>query len=413
MQPGIGPGQPKLIRLRPVCDPHHNPVTAAGVIRGCQCATDRPGQTESGAISDNSKMNAFLPLTVLILLLTACGRDTPHAPPEDIRPVRAEQVGVRTAQLGMRYAGEVRARYETDLAFRVAGRVNTRKVEVGTLVKAGQVIATLDQNDYALAARAARAQLTAAEADARLARQDLQRFTELRAQNFISQAELDRRRTTAEAAEAQVRQLRADAARQDNQQAYTRLTAPHAGVVTAISFEAGQVVAAGQPMAKLARTGELEVRIDVPENALDALRAAQNLRIRLWSAPDREYAGRLRELSPVADAASRTYSARVSVVHPDAAVKLGMTATVEVGSESAPNLSVAQTALFRINGKPQVWVVDRQTQKVAARSVQVGELNGDRAAIVSGLAAGEWVVTAGVHKIAPGQRVRLVQPSQP
>jgi membrane fusion protein, multidrug efflux system len=358
-------------------------------------------------------MNAFLPVSVLLLLLTACGRDTPHAPPEDVRPVRAEQVGLGTAQNGTRYAGEVRARYETDLAFRVAGRVNSRRVEVGTAVKAGQIIATLDPQDYALAASAARAQLTAAEAEARLARQDLQRFTELRAQNFISQAELDRRRTTSEAAAAQARQLRADAARQGNQQAYTRLTAPHAGVVTAISFEAGQVVAAGQPVAKLARVGELEVRIDVPENALDTLRAAHNLNIRLWSAPDREYAGRLRELSPAADAASRTYNARVSLLHPDAAVKLGMTATVEVGSASAPGLSVAQSALFRIDGQPQVWVVNPQTRKVAARSVQIGELSGERVAIVSGLAAGEWVVTAGVHKLAPGQQVRLAGPARP
>ncbi|MBS0312126.1 MAG: efflux RND transporter periplasmic adaptor subunit, partial [Proteobacteria bacterium] len=194
---------------------------------------------------------------------------------------------------------------------------------------------------------------------------------------------------------------------------YTRLTAPHAGVVTAISFEAGQVVAAGQPVAQLARDGEREVRIDVPENALDALRTAHNLRIRLWSVPGRDYAGRLREVSPVADAGSRTYSARVSLLHPDAAVKLGMTATVEVDSELRPSLSVAQSALFRIDGKPQVWVVNPQTRKVAARTVQIGELNGERAAIVSGLAAGEWVVTAGVHKLAPGQQVRLGDPGRP
>lgn len=357
-------------------------------------------------------MKPFLPLSALLILLAACGRDAPSAPPVDVRPVRAEQLGLHTMHQGTRYAGEVRARYETDLAFRVAGRVQTRLVEVGSQVKVGQVIATLDQQDYALAVRAAQAQLMATEAEAKLAQQDLQRFTELRAQNFISQAEFDRRRTTADAAQARASQLRAEAARQDNQQAYTRLTASHAGVVTAISFEAGQVVAAGQPVAQLARSGEREVRIDVPENALDALRAAPALKIRLWSAPVAAYAGRLRELSPMADAASRTYSARIRFLQPDAAVRLGMTATVEVGGESASGLSVAQTALFKINGRPQVWVVDQKTQKVAARSVLLGELSGERAAIVSGLTAGEWVVTAGVHKIAPGQQVRLVQPGR-
>jgi multidrug efflux system membrane fusion protein len=364
-------------------------------------------------MGDNSGMKAFLPVSAVLLLLAACGRDAPPAPPADIRPVRAEQVGMRTAYSGTRYAGEVRARYETDLAFRVGGRVQTRAVEVGTQVKAGQLIATLDQSDYALAVTAAQAQLVAAEAEAKLAQQDLQRYTELRAKNFIAQAELDRRQTAADAAQARVRQLRAESARQGNQQAYTRLTAPHAGVVTAISFEAGQVVAAGQPVAQLARSGEREVRIDVPENALDALRAAPGLSIRLWSKPDVKYVGRLRELSPMADAASRTYRARISFLQPDAAVKLGMTATVEVDGESAPSLSVAQTALFRISGQPQVWIVDAQTRKVAARSVRLGELNGDRAAIVSGLTAGEWVVTAGVHKISPGQQVRLVQPATP
>ena len=365
-------------------------------------------------MGDNPMMKKVLLLSALLALLAACGRDSPPPPPlADVRPVRAEQVGLQADYASTRYAGEVRARYETDLAFRVAGRVQTRLVEAGAQVKAGQVMATLDPQDYALVASAAQAQLTAAEAEARLAQQDLQRFTELRAQNFISQAELDRRRTVAAAAQARESQLRAEARRQVNQQSYTRLTAPHAGVVTSIAFEAGQVVAAGQPVVQLARSGEREVQIDVPENALDRLRAAQDLTIRLWSAPDVTYPGRLRELSPMADEGSRTYRARVNFLKPDARVKLGMTATVDVDSKVAPGLSVAQTALFKVNGQPQVWVVDRVTQKVAARSVQLGALIGDRAAVVSGLKAGDWVVTAGVHKIAPGQRVRLTPPNQP
>ena len=317
------------------------------------------------------------------------------------------------ARSSTRYTGEVHARYETDLAFRVAGRVQSRAVEVGTQVKAGQTIATLDPSDYALAATAAQAERVAAESEAKLAQQDLQRYTELRAQNFIAQAELDRRQTAADAAQARVRQLRAEATRQGNQQAYTRLSAPHAGVVTALFVEAGQVVAAGQPVAQLAKSGEREVNINVPENALDALRAARTFKIGLWSAPGVAYAGHLRELSPMADAASRTYRARVSILQPDAAVKLGMTATVEVDGQATSSLSVPQSALFKISGQPQVWVVGQKTGKVSARSVRLGELTGDRAAIVSGLTAGEWVVTAGVHKIAPGQQVRVQTDRQP
>jgi multidrug efflux system membrane fusion protein len=364
---------------------------------------------DCGIIED---MKSFLPLFAIAAMLAGCGREA--APPlPDIRPVRVEQVAPARANNPGRYAGEIRARYETALAFRVPGRVNSRQVEVGSQVQAGQVIATLDPQDYALAVRAVQAQLTAAEAESQLAQQDLQRFTELRAQNFIAQVELDRRRTTAEAAQARVRQLRAEVARQGNQQAYTRLTAPHAGVVTALAFEAGQVVAAGQPLAQLARSGELEVRIDVPENALDDVRAAKTMTVRLWAQPDKRYPGRLRELSPMADVASRTYSARVSLLQPDAAVKLGMTATVEASRDAVPSLSVAQSALFKVNGQPQVWVVDRQAQTVTARSVRLGALNGERATVVAGLVADEWVVTAGVHKLAPGQRVRLIQPAQP
>lgn len=342
-------------------------------------------------------------------LLAGCGGEAPPAPAPDVRPVRAEQLAARSAASATRYAGEVRARYETDLAFRVGGRVTRRLVETGATVAAGQTLATLDPADYALAARAARAQLAAAEAEAKLAHEDLKRFAELRAKNFIAQAELDRRAATATAADAQVRALRAEAARQANQADYTRLTAPQAGVVTAVLFEAGQVVAAGQPVARLARAGEREVRIDVPENALDALRRAKTLQVRLWSSPDKVYAGRLRELAPMADPATRTYAARIRIDRPDDALKLGMTATVEVASDAAPALSVPQTALFRVNGRPQVWVVETKTGTVAARAVQLGTLDGERASVRSGLASGEWVVTAGVHKLAPGQRVRLVR----
>lgn len=353
-------------------------------------------------------MSLFSALLLGASQLVACGREAPPEPAPDIRPVRAEQVNAQPAGSVTRYAGEVRARYETDLAFQVSGRVTRRQVESGAAVAAGQVIATLDPSDYDLAARAARSQLVAAEAEAKLAHEDLKRYVELRARNFIAQAELDRRSTTAAAADAQVRALRAEAARQGNQTGYTRLTAPQAGVVTAVLFEAGEVVAAGQPVVKLARAGEREIRIDVPENALDALRAARSLKIRLWSSPDAIYTGRLRELASMADPATRTYAARIAIQQPDASVKLGMTATVEVTTDETAVLSVPQTALFRVNGRPQVWVVSAKTGSVAARAVELGTLEGERAVIRTGLAAGDWVVTAGVHKLAPGQRVRLV-----
>lgn len=355
------------------------------------------------------KITLFPALLLGLGLMSGCGRETPPTEAPDIRPVRAEQMAAQGSVQSARYSGEVRARVETDLAFRVGGRVASRQVEVGSVVMPGQTLATLDATDYTLAARAAAAQLEAAEAEARLARDDLTRYTELRARNFIAEAELERRRTASDAAQSKVQALRADASRQGNQADYTRLTAPHGGVVTTVQFEAGQVVAAGQPVLRLARAGIREVKIDVPENALDALRSAKVLNVRLWSVPDKVYAGRLRELAPMADPATRTYAARISMDAPDAKVKLGMTATVDVASAAVSALSVPLSALFKVNGHPQVWVVDVKSGKVAARTVGIGALNGERARVTGGLAPGDWVVTAGVHKLAPGQRVRLVR----
>ena len=346
-------------------------------------------------------------LGLLFLGLAGCA-DEDAAPVPDIRSVRVEQVGVTRAQYVANYAGEVRPRCETDLAFRVGGRITARRAEVGSRVVAGQLIATLDPQDYALAASAANSQRIAADAEARLAQQDLARYTELQKQNFISQAELDRRTSTTQTTLARAQQLRPEATRQANQRAYTRLSAPYSGVITRINAEPGEVVAAGQAVAQLARTGELDAVINVPENALTQLKIGQPLAIRLWASPGKTYAGTLRELSPVADAATRTYVARVAFSHPDPEVKLGMTATVSHDTSVGAGLSVAQTALFRVDGQTLVWVVNPATQKVAPRAIRLGALVGERATVTAGLANGEWVVTAGVHKLAPGQAVKLL-----
>ena len=346
-------------------------------------------------------------LGLLILGLAGCAKKE-VTPSPDIRSVRVEQMGASSAQFETSYAGQVWPRFETDLAFRVGGRITARRAETGSQVVAGQLIATLDPQDYALAASGANSQRIAADAEARLAQQDLARFTQLREQNFISQAELDRRASTTKITLARAQQLRAEATRQANQRAYTRLSAPCAGVITHINAEPGEVVAAGQAVAQLARTGELDAVINVPENELAKLKVGQTLAIRLWSSPGKTYAGRLRELSPVADPATRTYVARVAFTHPDPEVKLGMTATVSRNTTASTSLSVAQTALFRVEGQPQVWVVNPATKKVAPRGVQLGGLIRERAIVTAGLASGEWVVTAGVHKLAPGQEVKLL-----
>jgi len=302
--------------------------------------------------------------------------------------------------------GEVRARYETRLAFRLPGQMIERRVEVGQRVRAGEVIATIDARDADLAESQARAQLAQTESQAALAEADLKRFAELRERNFISQAEFDRREAQALQAREQVAAARAAAMQASNQVGYTVLTAPHAGVITALEAETGQVLAAGQTVARLARPDELEVSVSVPEHRLREFTNGVTYRVGLWALPGSSYAGRLREISPVADPATRTYAARIALKGEDSRLGIGMTAELRVTSASgaAPRLPVS--AIFHREGKPAVWIV--KGGQVELVSVSTGELYGNDVAITAGLEPGQRVVTAGVNRLEPGQHVALL-----
>ena len=374
-----------------------------------------PGRTSLGRLRDNHSMKiirTFCYGLLLTGLIAGCGSEVEKKPAE-IRPVLAEAVGTGSAEVALSYPGTVAARHESELAFRVDGRVTARKVDAGATVKAGQTLATLDAGDYALAETAAASQLAAAQSELGLAQLNLKRQTELRYRNFISQVELDRTRTQLETTEARVRQFEAEARRQGNQRDYTRLDAPHAGVVTMIEAEPGQVVASGRTVARVARTDAFEVDFSVPEADLAAVRAAKSFDVHLWALPRAKMNGTLRELAPAADPATRTYRARVAITKPDPAMRLGMTATVALDGAASAHPTLPQSALFRVSGAPQVWVLDRKAGRVAARGVSLGALVGERVEIVAGLAPGEWVVTAGVHALTPDQTVRLGESVKP
>jgi RND family efflux transporter MFP subunit len=345
--------------------------------------------------------NAIFALASAALLAAGCAKDEPKSEPP--RPVRSALVAQNGAE-EWTLSGEVRARYETRLSFRLPGQMLARKVEVGGRVSAGQTVAVLDSRDAELAASSARANLAQAESQAALVEADLKRFAELRARNFISQAEYDRREAQAVQAREQVAAARAQAAQAANQVGYTLLTAPHAGVITAIEAEAGQVLAAGQTVARLARPEELEVAVSVPEHRLEAFRKASRYEIRLWSAPGKSYRGRLRELSPVADPASRTYAARIALQE-DGGLAIGMTAELRVRAEGEALPQVPLSALFHREGRPAVWVIDGE--KVRLVEVVTGEVAGNAVTITDGLRPGQRVVTAGVQRLADGQRVAL------
>lgn len=339
------------------------------------------------------------------LLLAACGEPPPAA--EEVRPVRVLVVAARPAALGAELAGEVRPRVESRIGFQVAGRISAREVEVGQRVARGQRLAALDPADLRLAAQAAREQLNAARVERDLQRADLARFEDLHRQGFISGAELERRRAQSDAAEARLRQAQAQAQASGNQAAHAILRAPAESVVSAVDAEVGQVVGAGQSVLRLALAGDREVAIAIPESRLAALRGIEDLRVSVWASA-KELRGRLREVAPVADAATRTYAARVTLLDAPPEVALGMTATVRfVAPPSPPVLAVPLSALLREADATYVWRLDRQSMTVHKVPVEVAGIDGNSVVLGSGVRDGDTLVTAGVHLLKPGQKVRL------
>ncbi len=359
------------------------------------------------AVQANANPMAILCVLALVGVCAGCGEKPPAvAEPRLVNVVHAV-VGGSRSDVG--YSGEVRARYETSLSFRLPGKIVARNVEVGGQVKKGDVLARLDPEDQQLNTRGAQSQLAAAKSQYEQSKAELERYTDLYNKEFISKAEFDRRQNEYNVAKARLDQAQAQLAVTRNQTGYTELAADHAGVVTAIPIEVGQVVAAGQTVMKLARTDDREVAISIPENRLTEMSAARKIEISLWADPSRIYAGKLREVSPSADPVTRTYAAKISVLNADPGMKLGMTANVYLkGLQRAVSIVLPATALFQDNGHAAVWVVDSKSSQVKLVPVEVGEYVEDKVTVISGLNAGDVVVRAGVHKLFGGEKVRTV-----
>lgn len=327
-----------------------------------------------------------------VLAVAACSKPEPPAQP--LRTVRVMKVDGAAASGSLTFPGEVRARYESRLGFRLGGKIVERRVDVGAAVKRGQVLARLDAQDASLNAAQAEAARALAEAEAK-------RYRDLRAKNFVSQAVLDAKETALKTAAAQAGVAR-------NQAGYTTLVADRDGVVTAVEAEAGQVVAAGQTVLRVAEGNEKEVVIAVPEGDVEEVRTAEGFAVVLSSLPGRSWAGRLRELSPSADPATRTFAARISVPEADESVRLGMSARVEAKvSRGDTALRLPLSAFFTRNDQANVWVVDPATQTVALTKVETDGVAGNEMRVKAGLQPGQLVVTAGASLLEPGQKVRL------
>jgi membrane fusion protein, multidrug efflux system len=338
--------------------------------------------------------------------LAACSK--PDSKPEAIRAVKVLTVGESGVVARHEYSGEVRARVESRLGFRVGGKITKRQAEVGQRVKAGQVLAQIDPQDFKLAADAARAQVAAAATNRDLAAADFKRFQVLKDQNFISGAELERRETVLKAAQAQLEQAQAQLAAQGNQANYTNLLADAAGVVVAVEAEAGQVVAAGTPVVRVAVDGVRDVVFSVPEDRIGSVKLGQAVAIKLW-AQEGSATGRVREVAAVADPVTRTFPVKVALDAGGQSLALGSTVYVYPSSEFAgvQVIKLPTSALRQEGGSSAVWLYDKATSTVKSAPVVVATADGNEAVIASGIKNGDIVVSAGVHVLSPNQKVTL------
>ena len=343
---------------------------------------------------------------VTALLLIACSKPAP--PEEPIRAVKVVTVGLDSIKSEAEFAGEVRPRVESRLGFRVAGKIVRRQAELGKRVRAGDVLAQLDPQDYKLAAQAASAQTTAALTNRDLALADFKRFKSLKDQNFISGAELERRDAALKAAQAQLDQAQAQLAGQSNQSAYTTLVADVSGVITAIEAESGQVVTAGTPVVRIAQDGPRDVIFAVPEDKVTLMKVGSTTDVRMWSS-NAQYKGIVREIAASADPVTRTFTVKVSLDTKDAPA-LGTTVSVTPQALDRGSAQVVKlpTSAFRQDGQnSSVWVLDTSTMTVKLQSVVIATADGNDVVVASGLQPGMQVVVAGVHVLSPGQKVTV------
>jgi len=356
--------------------------------------------------------HALLVALAGITVLAACSKTVPA--PDPVRAVRTQTVAPQTAGGAYEYAGEVKARTESRLSFRVAGKMLKRAVDLGDSVKAGQMLAELDPRDLRLGQDAARASVAMAQASYDQNAADFKRYKDLHDQGFIGPAELERRDMALKTARAQLDQAKAQSNVQGNQAGYAALLADAAGVITGVDVEPGMVVAAGAPVLRLAHDGPRDVVFSVPEDKVGLVKAlaAQpgRFKVRLWgSAPEEPLPATIREISAAADPVTRTFEARFVLNGAPATAPLGSTVTVRLGVPGQPAaITVPLAAIYDRGRGPGVWVISRQgTPTVSWRAVKVAAISDDAAVVSAGLRSGERFVALGAHMLHQGEAVRI------
>jgi multidrug efflux system membrane fusion protein len=328
------------------------------------------------------------------------------------QPVRAASVTLSAATDTRSYTGTIKPRYESDLGFRVPGKIVERLVNIGDMVTPGMTLARLDATDYRLSLESAEAELKAAQSSLKQAEADEQRYAALNKKTWVSDASYDQKKAAADEARGRAERAIRALSLAKNQLAYTDLVATEAGVITALPVEAGQVVSAGQLIVRVARLNELEAVVSIPESRIDSDRSAAAT-VTLWADAGRVYDAKLREVSPQADPATRTDQARYALLKPDAAIALGKTATVHLASHGGgEQAKLPLAAVFKDQGQPSVWLIDEAHGRLIKQGVEVRAWTETSAIISSGLAAGQKIVATGVHKLDAGMPVRIVEVAQ-
>jgi RND family efflux transporter MFP subunit len=350
-------------------------------------------------------MRACGVLLALGLALAGC---KPESAAVQIRPVRTVVVDPKPVLDDRQAVGEVKPRYESDLSFRVAGKLVARRVDVGAAVKQGEILATLDVQDYENKLRSAEADVGAAEAGFVEAQSTEERLGKLLKNGWTPKANYDTALHNLRAAEAKLAAAKANLALTRDQLNYTELKAEFDGVITAVGAEAGQNVTAGQMVARLARPTDKDAAFNIAETALLDHRN-EDAEVVVWplSNPKMIIEGVVREISPVADATTRTYTVKVTLKDPPPPLRFGMSVGGRWKGSPALMFALPLSVLFEKNGAPAVWVFDPQSESSKLKPVTVARYEADTVIISSGLAKGDTVITAGINTLREGQKVRL------
>jgi membrane fusion protein, multidrug efflux system len=342
----------------------------------------------------------------LVAILVGC--DEKKAAEPDIRPVRTTTVEPGAGAEVITLTGEIRARYESDLGFRIDGKIIERPVDIGSAVKNGDVLARIDPQPRQQDLQSARADAAAAQATLTKDRAAEARQATLLKDGFATRANYDVALASLQTAQSQVESTAARLRQAEDNLGYTQLRADADGVIATVSANIGQVVSAGQAVVRLAQPGEREAVFNVSDAILSSSPRNPPVTVLLANNPAISVVGTVRYVSPQADATTRTYEVRISLPDAPPEMRLGTTVTGSVSFDTAGLVELPSSALFEQDGKPGVWVVDPKARTVAVKPISIARYTGDKIVLNGGLQKGDVVVTAGVQKLIPGQKVRLL-----